>query len=140
MSTVSDNLYLRPNLQNTGTVPPAGDLMLCPDIWCAGTRPVPRHKTALASAESYSTMSPEFDVKGRDNYIYVRCRNSTADTIDQTQVQLFYTRANGILWTSNWRVVKTESGDKAGAIVSIPAGGIGVVEDPFLWSPPSTFE
>lgn len=140
MSTVFDNLYLRPNLENTGIVPPTGSVVHCPDIWCAGTRPVARHKTALASAESYATMSPELNIEGKDNYVYVRCRNNTAATVDQTQVQLFYTRASGILWTSNWHVVEAEPGGKAGSIVSIPAGGIGVVEHPFIWSRPSTIE
>lgn len=140
MSTVFDNLYMRPNLGNAGTVPPTGDLVHCPDIWCAGTMAVPDHKKALATPTSYASMSPELNTEGKDNYVYVRCRNNTAATVDQTRVQLFYARASGILWTADWHVVQAEPGGDAGVIVAIPSGGIGVVERPFIWSRPSTIE
>lgn len=128
------NLFMRPNLLNSGTIPAKSPLSDCPDIWISGDKPVLDYKTSLITDESYKKESRELLVINKDNYIYVRGKNG--DEKDRHAfVSLFYADGAVIQWPSMWvdNQLKTDLNEKEGKILELPSNSIGVVERPFVW-------
>jgi len=142
MAATFQGIYMRPNLSNGGAVPAAGPFCTCPDIWPAGTQPVPNFQTALATSQSYGSNPPDQITMNMDNYIYVRGLNGA--TANQTvTVALYYVPSGVIQWPSQWQnnVIKTDQGNTTANIANLAPGAVGVADQTFLWSnvqpPPS---
>lgn len=134
--------YLRPNPNNTGTVPAGGPYSASPDIWFAGSNPVNDYQKALATDSSYATSSSNNIYSGQTNIIYVRGKNGSTANKTNT-VQLYYAGSGIINSPSQWQnnVIKTDTGGDHGNIVNLEPGQIGVCDATFVWTnvppPPS---
>jgi hypothetical protein len=142
MAATFNGVYMRPNLASTGEVPAAGNLCVCPDIWVAGTSPVPNFKTALAASGSYATESGNNVAEYADNYVYLRARNGTQVAQTRT-VQLYYASSGVIQWPSSWEpnVILTDVGGEYANIANLVPGVVGVGDQTFVWrnvQPPPT--
>lgn len=141
-ASVFPHVYMRPNTGNGGAVPAQGTLCTSPDIWPAGTAPVPSFQTALATPQSYATNPPDQITLHEDNYIYVRGYNGAQST-QSVNVSLYYSPSGVIQWPSQWQnnVIKTDQGNSSANISNLAPGTVGVADQTFLWSnvqpPPS---
>jgi hypothetical protein len=129
-------LYMRPNIDNGGNVPAAGNMYECPDIIFTGTRPLSNYETELISARNYSTIWLDNLFLNKDNYIYVRGMNGNQSANATNSVALYYAESSIIQWPSKWQYNKigTDLGpDQKGHIVDVKPNNIGVVDRPFVW-------
>jgi hypothetical protein len=134
-----NGVYLRPNSGSDGSVPDPGPYCNSPDIWIAGTDPIPRYQTALATAQSYASSSSNNIYSGQNNIIYVRGMNG-ATAAETKNVTLYYSPSGVIQQPSKWQnnVILTDQGGRTGNIVGLAPATIGVCDATFLWqnSPP----
>lgn len=131
-----ENVYLRSNLQCDGTIPDNGFYGGSPDMFSNGTVPLVDFQDVLKTPENYSQQPADKSTILRDNYCYLRCKNNTDHTIS-AKAEMYYTTSSFVTWPDSWKpmyvdVKKTTLND----IIDIPAGGIGVVERPFIWNKP----
>lgn len=135
-----NNLYLRPNLANTGTTPVAGSTCSSPDICIAGTKPISNYQSVLKSADSYASIVDNGIAANMENFIYLRAKNNM-DEATSTDAFLYYAEASCIQWPSKWKNngIPTDISDKdfGNIIQNVPSKGIGVTERPFIWRAPS---
>ncbi len=129
-----NGVYMRPNLQSTGTVPASGPLSSSPDIWIAGTRPVPNFQTALATQSSYATDPGNNVQEHADNYIYLRAVNGTSSPQTKT-IQVYFAPSGVIQWPSYWEpnVLLTDQGNQSANIANLAPGAVGVGDQTFIW-------
>lgn len=144
LDTTFNGLYLRPNLDNVGTIPASGGLSSCPDIWVSPTT-VPNFQTALATTTSYATQSADTVQQGAPNNIYVRALNGSG-TVQSASAQLYALPCAVIQWPSKWaaNAIPTDIGHDpsqpavyASAMNNVQPGTIGVAENPFVWVNPA---
>lgn len=136
-----NGIYMRPNLNNGGTVPSGGPLCQCPDIWPDGTQPIANFQTALATTQSYQTQSPSTIAVLASNNLYVRGANG-ASTDQSVNVTLYYANSALIQHPSYWEnnIIPTDQGNSSANITNLAPGAIGVADQTFVWqnaSPPS---
>lgn len=136
MDTMLKEPYLRPNLNNQGTLPDGTEpLAQCPDIWGAGDAPVADFQNALATAEAYASASSTSYVRGHNNYYYLRLRNGSDQPVRDMSAQLFFAPASLICWPSEWKSVPVENhapADVTNTFDTVAAGEVGVAKAPFL--------
>jgi hypothetical protein len=125
--------YMRPNLDNGGTVPATGAICTSPDIWISGTQPL--DPSSLITAASYQASSGNNIAVADTNFIYVRGMNGAA-TPQTNTVQLYYAPSALIQWPSGWQlnVIPTDLGAPSTDIVNLALGAIGVAQNTFQWS------
>ncbi|HWZ16072.1 MAG TPA: C1 family peptidase [Mucilaginibacter sp.] len=129
-----NDLFLRDNLDDAGTVPAAGTLSTSPDIIPFGTAPV-------ADPVSFFTNNYNSDV-GQDlianaqNYIYMRAKNLSSGS-DNGSFSLYYSPASLLLYPSLWQnnILKTSDGATSVPIPSTNQGNVAVGANPFTWQP-----
>jgi hypothetical protein len=128
---------MRPNSGDDGTIPANDPFCASPDIWIAGTDPVPNFQTALAATGSYSTESSSNVYSGQGNFIYVRGLNGAKVSKTNT-VQLYYAPSGVIQSPSQWQnnVINTDKGQPQGNIMNLAPGAVGVCDSTFVWNDP----
>lgn len=129
-----NNLYMRPNFSNFGTVPASGTMSASPDIWVSGDTPLVDYKDFLSSELNYRLESQANLVANKDNFIYVRGKNG-ANENKHALVSLFYADGAVIQWPSMWvgNQIESDLGERAVKLGDLQKGGIGVTERPFVW-------
>lgn len=130
-----EKLYMRPNLDNQGTVPATDPLCWSPDIWVAGDTPISNYEKVLSSEKSYAVHTGKSLVYNKDNYIYVRGKNGS-EILATNNVTLYWAEASVIQWPSKWQQNKigTDQGpNDKGSISNIKPNKIGVADRPFFW-------
>jgi hypothetical protein len=130
-----NGVYLRPNSGNAGSVPASGPYSASPDIWFAGTTPIPNFQQALATDSSYATSSSNNIYSGQTNLIYVRGKNGSSVNKTNT-VQLYYAPSGIINSPSQWQnnVIKTDLGQTQGHINNLAPKTVGVCDATFVWT------
>lgn len=128
------SIYLRPNLGSTGAVPAPPPLSTCPDIWVAGSLPMPNFQAALAAPASYQQQSLEPIVPGVDYYVYVRGMNG-GTAVQSVSVTLYFAPSNLLEWQSIWgsNVIPTDGGSATASITAVAPGQVGVADAAFVW-------
>lgn len=136
-ATTFNGVYMRPNLNNTGTIPAGNPLSACPDIWIANQTPVANFQTALATPSSYASSSNSNITGGMPNFIYVRGYNNMASAQSRT-VNLYYSPSAVICWPGQWQnnVLKTDQGQSSATISNLAAQKVGVADGVFVWDNP----
>lgn len=134
MAEVLKEPFLRPNINNKGTLPDGKESTCeCPDIWCAGDTPIFDFRKKLA--EDYGKASDTQYVRGHDNYFYLRMKNGSEKEIKDMSARLYYAKASIINWPSEWKSVSVENqdeGDTVNSFGNVAAGAVGVVKAPFI--------
>ena len=131
-----ENVFMRPNLTNSGTTPATGTLSSCPDIWISGTSPLVNYQNVLATDENYASECTTGVTAGMSNYIYVRAKNGGSEKVTRN-VSLYYAQSNAIQWPSKWKgnLIGTDL-DPSGKVMlnDIEPGKIAVCDRPFVWT------
>lgn len=134
MAEVLKEPFLRPNINNKGTLPDGKESTCeCPDIWCAGDTPIFDFRKKLA--DDYAKASDTQYVRGHDNYFYLRMKNGSEKEIKDMSAKLYYAKASIINWPSEWKSVSVENqdeGDTVNSFGTVAAGAVGVVKAPFI--------
>ncbi|MDE5577086.1 MAG: hypothetical protein K2J11_06840 [Oscillospiraceae bacterium] len=134
MAEVLKEPFLRPNINNKGTLPDGKESTCeCPDIWCAGDTPIFDFQKKLA--DDYDKASDTQYVRGHDNYFYLRMKNGSEKEIKDMSAKLYYAKASVINWPSEWKSVPVENqdeGDTVNSFGTVAAGAVGVVKAPFI--------
>lgn len=131
-----EKVFMRPNLNNIGTVPATGTLSSSPDIWVNGTSPLADYQNVLATDEKYEQECTNGVTAGMSNYIYVRAKNAGSEKATQN-VSLYYAQSDAIQWPSNWkdnRIGTDISPNGKAMLDSILPGEIKVCDRPFVWT------
>ncbi|MCB0205647.1 MAG: VWA domain-containing protein, partial [Anaerolineae bacterium] len=111
------DVYVRDNVQDTGTIPSAEPWWDSPDIWV-------RH----ANDGGEEHQNPQ---AGQRNYIYARVLNRGTTTVNNITVNFYYGLSGlGLGWPSGWNPLSLTR-----TISSIPPGGSAVVSIP--WDVPN---
>lgn len=133
MSQKYDDLYVRDNLNDTGTYPTTGDNYLSPDI-------IPYQEQALTWEKAKDTYSKDIAMSiigNRANNIYVRAKNlySLSET---GQVNLYRADASLFLTPNTWTQVGTADGSFNADLVydngekNIPTQAIAICNPAFI--------
>lgn len=133
MATYND-LFLRDNLNDQGSVPATGTISTSPDIIPYGTSPVTDPTTFFTN--NYSSDVGKDLIANAQNYIYMRAKNLAAGAESGT-ISLYYSKASLLLYPSLWQsnILKTSSGSTSVPISAATNGAIAVATDPFTWQP-----
>jgi len=123
-----------------------------PDILFSGTAPT--DPTQYATAESYATGTDSNVTTGVNNYVYARGLNTNTSS-QVSNIFLYYTESDLILWPKNWRgdnmTVGGVTQNWSPVMMSVPQksslsttwspsvspGVIGVSPEAFVWTPPT---
>lgn len=134
MAEVLKEPFLRPNINNKGTLPAGKESTCeCPDIWCAGDTPIFDFQKKLA--DDYDKASDTQYVRGHDNYFYLRMKNGSEKEIKDMSARLYYAKASIINWPSEWKSVSVENqdeGDTVNSFGNVAAKAVGIVKAPFI--------
>ncbi len=139
--TQYNSILLRQNLQDKGLMPRTGGWTASPDIIPAGISPVSDPTAVYTSAESYATNPGQPVVKNASNYIYLRGKNLSSETVTG-EVRVFYAKQSLFLYPQQWlqNGLKTSQGSETSELKDLAAGAIGVTTDPFAFVPTDTGE
>lgn len=133
MSVYTD-LFLRANLQDTGSIPATGTPSSSPDIIPYGTAPV--NDPGKFFSDNYGSDVGQNLLANAQNYIYVRSKN-LGTVAEAGTVSLYYAKASLLLYPSLWQnnILQTSNGLTAVPISAPKANGIAVTTNPFTWQP-----
>lgn len=133
-TSIYRGISMRPNLD--ATIPAISPYCASPDIWIAGAAPVPGYRAALATPNSFRTISGNVVAEHATNFVYVRGRNNTPDNLSRT-VQLYYAPPSIIPWPDRWigNVIQTDRNQPMALISNLAPGITGVADAGFPWSP-----
>jgi hypothetical protein len=132
--TQYNDLYMRCNLSDTGSVPRSGVLSSSPDIIPYGTTPVTDPGTFFTNNHSQDV--GQSLTANQQNYIYTRAYNYA--TGPQTgSIYLYYSPASLLLYPSLWSEngLTTSQGVDHVTVSAASANQIVVSNDPFTWVP-----
>ena len=130
-----NDLFLRDNLDDGGSVPAAGTLSSSPDIIPFGTAPVSDPATFFTN--NYGNDVGQDLVANSQNYIYMRAKNLSLSGGENGTLSLYYSPASLLLYPSLWQnnILKTGSGATTVPVSAAATGDIVVGTDPFTWQP-----
>lgn len=135
-----DDLFIRSNLGDTGTIPRSGTQSRSPDVIPYGTDPV-ADPQAFFSGNYNQDVGKDLVANAR-NYLYLRAKNLAAGA-ETGSFYLYYAPSNLLLWPNIWQnnVLKTSTGADSVPVSAAKNGDIVVTRDPFTWTPqiPSGF-
>jgi hypothetical protein len=135
-----NDLFVRTSL---GERSPDGRVGLSsPDIVRAGVSPMdPFELTREDNYQTYPRSKP-FPQRAFPNYLYVRAKNSAANTPAEGRAYLVVTNPALVLWpgSEGWTQVRTINQAEAGTLQPRPinGGSIAVTTDPFVYVPADT--
>jgi hypothetical protein len=131
-----DDIFVRANFGDSGSIPATGTLSTCPDIIPSGTQPVADPVNTFTNNYSNSGANGQDLVANAQNYIYMRGKNLHNGPETGT-LQLYYSPASLLLYPSLWsqNQLKTSSGKSTVPVSAQNLGDIVVGQDPFTWVP-----
>jgi len=132
--TQYNDLYLRANLGDTGTVPATGSLSTSPDIIPFGTAPAANPEKFFA--DNFNQDVGKELVARAPNYLYMRAKN-LKNGAQTGKAHLYYSKAFLILYPHLWEknALKTSSGESFVPLAASALGAIAVTKNPFTWAP-----
>lgn len=135
-----NDLFVRTSLEETTPDNRAGGLS-SPDVIPVGI--VPTDPAKFTSEESYRTFaSNEPFQQGQPNYIYVRAKNSAANTPAVGEAYLAMANPAVVIWPGGdgWTRIKTNNQKDASPLQPSPTGGgaIAITTDAFVCVPTET--
>lgn len=136
--TKYNDLFVRDSLSDSGDIPYVGNVVYqCPDILPAGLTPI--DNPAVYYTNNYSQFIGSDIVFGRYNYIYIRVKNLASQPVSG-QVNLYYIPSNIFSLPRQWvnNRIPNINGTYTGTFnTAIAPNGIGVIDAPFYWNPPT---
>ncbi|HWZ16074.1 MAG TPA: hypothetical protein VNW95_12620 [Mucilaginibacter sp.] len=134
MPTTYNDLFLRDNLGDTGSVPATGAISSSPDIIPYGQSPVTDPATFFTG--NYGSDVGKDLVARAQNYIYMRAKNLAAGA-ETGSFSLYYSPASLLLYPSLWQsnILATSDGATSVPVAAANAGDIVVGTNPFTWQP-----
>lgn len=132
-TTMYDDIYLRKNLYDNGSVPSGGDYYWSPDIITSGQFPI--NDIKKYAKDTWMQDVGVNSVARATNYVYVRGKNLKQER-QHGKVSLYYSKASLIMYPSNWikNPLKNSKGEDCVPVEGDP-NEIVVTEDPFTWTP-----
>lgn len=129
-----NDLYMRCNLSDSGSVPRSGTLSASPDIIPYGTSPVADPVTEFTN--NYSKDVGKNLTANQQNFIYTRAYNYAAGPA-AGDIYLYYSPAALLLYPSLWseNTLLTSQGADHVTVSASSANQIVVSNDPFTWVP-----
>lgn len=133
MATYND-LFIRSNLSDTGTIPRQGTQSHCPDIIPYGVQPVNDPTTTFTNNYN-KDVGKDIQINAQ-NYLYLRAKN-LKDGPQTGTVNLYYATSNIILYPAQWRnnILKTSDGSTDVPVSAAATNDIVVTNNPFTWVP-----
>jgi hypothetical protein len=129
-----NDLFLRDNTSDTGSIPANPPVSTSPDIIPYGTSPVTDPTTFFTG--NYGSDVGQDLIANAQNYLYMRAKNLAAGAESGT-VSLYYSKASLLLYPSLWQsnILQTSDGATSVPISASTTGAIAVATNPFTWVP-----
>lgn len=133
MATYND-LFIRSNLSDTGTIPRQGIQYRSPDIIPYGVAPVADPTKTFT--DNYNQSVAKAVQINRQNFLYVRAKNLSSGARDG-KVSLYYSPSNILLYPAQWRnnILSTSDGLTETPVSASAAKEIAVTNNPLTWTP-----
>lgn len=132
-----EDLYIRMNLSDSGTVPRPATGGTSPDVIPYGIDAVPDPQTFFSANYDQNVSKPLVFETGKQNHIYVRVKNY-GGLLNKGRIYLYYALDSELnspeVWSKN--VIKPASGGEYISVTANKKGDIVVTREAFLWSPP----
>lgn len=128
-----DDVLIRDNLSDSGTIPSKGALSHSPDIIPYGLAPVNDPQTFFSG--NYSSDVGKSLVANARNYCYVRGKNLDNNSTSGS-FYLYYSKASLLLYPDQWQNNALQTSTGAGSVpFNVESNKIAVSTDPFTWEP-----
>ncbi len=133
-ATQYNDIFLRANLGDNGSVPATGTLSTSPDIIPYGLAPV--NNPVSFFTNNYSQDVGKDLTANAQNYLYMRGKNLMNGPETGT-LALYYSPASLLLYPDMWQQnqLKTSTGASTVPVSAAKLGDIVVGADPFVWTP-----
>lgn len=131
-----DDIFLRADFGDTGSVPATGLLSTSPDIIPSGIAPIADPVKVFTDNYANTGANGKDLVANAQNYVYMRGKNLHNGPESGT-LQLYYSPASLLLYPNLWsqNQLKTSAGKATVPVSAKNLGDIVVGQDPFTWVP-----